>query len=284
MAPTPQPRSFTLSHAHIRRPSAGSLPRSARYTVALAGNPNTGKSTVFNALTGLRQHTGNWPGKTVTLAEGVYAHRGVAHRVVDLPGTYSLFAASPEEEVARDFICLGGADVVIAVTDATCLERNLNLVLQIAEVTPRIVVCLNLMDEAKRKGITIDVDQLSSELGLPVVPTVARTGRGIVELMDAVLDVASGRVSTRPVRISYGPDVEAIIAEIEPDLTALASDAGLKISPRWLALRMIDGELGLVETLGRILCDARPHDARPPSNAPSNDAAQSVAAKGGVPA
>ncbi|MGE5593279.1 MAG: FeoB small GTPase domain-containing protein [Betaproteobacteria bacterium] len=248
--------------------------------MALAGNPNTGKSTVFNAITGLRQHTGNWPGKTVVVAEGIYTHRGVVHRVVDLPGTYSLFAASPEEEVARDFICFGGADAIVAVTDATCLERNLNLVLQIMEITPRVIVCLNLMDEAKRRGTSIDVDELSSELGVPVVPTVARNGHGIAALMDTVFDVASGRVSTRPVRVTYGPQVEAVIAEVEPSLAALVSETALGISPRWVALRLLDGERGLVEVIGKVLGDGRSRDATPPHTG----AARSVAAKGGIPA
>ena len=149
------------------------------YLVALAGNPNTGKSTVFNSLTGLRQHTGNWPGKTVARAEGGYQHGDHRFRLVDLPGTYSLQAGSPDEEVARDFVLFGQPDVTVVVVDATRLERNLNLVLQILEITDRVVVDLNLVDEARRHGIAVDERKLAAELGVPVVPTVARSGEGI---------------------------------------------------------------------------------------------------------
>ena len=164
------------------------------YVIALAGNPNTGKSTVFNALTGLRQHTGNWPGKTVARAEGTLTFEQKRYRVVDLPGTYSLLATSYDEEIARDFILFGQPDVTVVVVDATRLHRNLNLVLQVLEITDRAVVCLNLMDEAKRHGLTIDDEQLSRELGVPVVPTSARFHQGLTELLETIHDVASGRL------------------------------------------------------------------------------------------
>ncbi|HBM75722.1 MAG TPA: ferrous iron transport protein B, partial [Clostridiaceae bacterium] len=131
------------------------------FVIALAGNPNVGKSTVFNSLTGLNQHTGNWPGKTVTNAQGYYKHKDKDFILVDIPGTYSLMSNSVEEEVARDFVCFGKPDATVVVTDATCLERNLNLVLQTLEITDKVVVCVNLMDEAKRKKITIDTNELS---------------------------------------------------------------------------------------------------------------------------
>ena len=145
-------------------------------TVALAGNPNVGKSTVFNALTGLHQHTGNWPGKTVASAEGGFRSGDYAVRLVDLPGTYSLSAVSPEEEVTRDFLLSGTADVTLAVVDATCLQRNLNLVLQIREITPRLVVCVNLLDEAEKDGAEVDLETLSRLLACPVVGAAARSG------------------------------------------------------------------------------------------------------------
>ncbi len=154
--------------------------------VALAGNPNVGKSTVFNAITGLRQHTGNWPGKTVAAAWGTYLHEGTEYTLVDLPGTYSLSARSPEEEQTRRFLREGGADAVAVVCDATCLERSLGLVFQVLELTGRVVVCVNLLDEAARKGVEVDLEKLSAALGVPVVGASAGRGRGLEELKEAV--------------------------------------------------------------------------------------------------
>jgi ferrous iron transport protein B len=210
------------------------------YLVALAGNPNTGKSTVFNALTGLRQHTGNWPGKTVARAEGTFKYGGKAIKVVDLPGTYSLQAASADEEVARDFLLFGQPDVTVVVIDATRLERNLNLALQVLEITDRVVVVLNLMDEARRHGIGVDPEALARELGVPVIPAAARQGTGIAALRDAILQVATGDARPRPHRLRELPaEVEAAIAEVQPAVEAAYPEASGK---RWVALRLLNGD------------------------------------------
>jgi GTP-binding protein len=211
------------------------------YVVALAGNPNTGKSTVFNALTGLRQHTGNWPGKTVARAEGGFIYGDKRYKLVDLPGTYSLLASSVDEEIARDFILFGQPDVTIVVVDATRLERNLNLVLQVLEITDHVVVCLNLMDEAKRHGLTVDARRLARDLGVPVVPAVARRNEGISDLLRMAHDVASGEVKPHPRRLPtiQNPALEqainALVDQIDEAFPGLPN-------ARWVALRLLDGD------------------------------------------
>lgn len=214
--------------------------------IALAGNPNVGKSTVFNSLTGLNQHTGNWPGKTVASARGVCRYNGRNYVLVDIPGTYSLMPHSAEEEVARDFICFGRLDAVIVVCDATCLERNLNLVLQTIEITQNVVVCVNLMDEAKRKKIHIDLETLSKRLGVPVIGTVARKKRSLDRLMQAVDVVLKKSESSRPVRVDYGRQIEQAVEELTP---LLIHKFGSTINPRWLALRLLDEDKTLAVPL-----------------------------------
>lgn len=221
--------------------------------VALAGNPNVGKSTVFNSLTGLNQHTGNWPGKTVTNAQGKYRHKGGNFIMVDIPGTYSLMANSAEEEIARDFICFGGPDAVVVVADATCLERNLNLVLQTMEITDKVVLCVNLMDEAKKKKIRIDLDLLASRLGIPVAGTSARSGRGLDQLMDAVTSLADGSFEAKPLRVTYGDEIENAVSVLEPAVTEVLRE---RVGSRWVSLKLLDGDESLLRSLKDFLgCD-----------------------------
>ncbi len=232
------------SELRIERTSSGDK------VIALTGNPNVGKSTVFNSLTGLNQHTGNWPGKTVTNAQGKYRHKDTNFIMVDIPGTYSLMANSAEEEVARDFVCFGKPDAAVVVTDATCLERNLNLVLQTLEITDKVVICVNLIDEAKRKKISINCDKLSRLLGAPVVPTDARNRKGLKELMDAVYSVSSKHTSTKPMTITYDDAIEQAINIIQPRISELADG---KINSRWAALKLLDGDPALLSSLDKYL-------------------------------
>ncbi|MBE2222203.1 MAG: 50S ribosome-binding GTPase [Anaerolineae bacterium] len=217
------------------------------YVVALAGNPNTGKSTVFNSLTGLRQHTGNWPGKTVSRAEGGYSYGDNRYKIVDLPGTYSLLSTSLDEEVARDFILFGQPDVTIIVVDATRLERNLNLALQVLEITDRVVICLNLMDEAKRHGLTVDDRRLARDLGVPVVPMAARQKEGLPELLKAVHEVATGETVCKPYRIKSGSSaikhaIDELSAQIEAAFPGVPN-------ARWVALRLLDGDQRIADAI-----------------------------------
>ena len=224
------------------------------HLVALAGNPNTGKSTVFNALTGLRQHTGNWPGKTVTRAEGRFTVGGDRCKVVDLPGTYSLQAASTDEEVARDFLLFGAPDVTVLVLDATSLERNLNLALQVLEITPTVVICLNLMDEARRRGIAVDPEALAAVLGVPVVPAAARGGEGVEALRAMIRQVARGEVVPRPTPPApFAPAVEALVREAA-DAVRAAEPA--RPNARWIALRLLDGDERVAATMPPALVSA----------------------------
>lgn len=217
--------------------------KNSNLTIALAGNPNVGKSTVFNALTGMRQHTGNWAGKTVANASGTFTHKNIDFTLVDIPGTYSLMASSPDEEAAREFICFGQPDCIIVVLDATCLERNLNLAIQILEVNKKAVICVNLLDEATKKGIQIDLDELSLYLGVPVVGTAARSGKGLDELKDAVFDVATGERKVFGTKIKYNSNLEKAITKLENIIedSKLFDDKTFSyLSKRFLALRLID--------------------------------------------
>ena len=238
--------------------------------MALAGNPNVGKSTVFNALTGLRQHTGNWPGKTTVRAEGAFACRGKRLKVVDLPGAYSLQAESADEEAARDFLLFGRPDVTIAVVDAARLERNLHLVLQILDVTGRVVVYLNLIDEARRHGVAVDAARLQERLGVPVVSGVAREKVGIEQLLAAAWGVAVGETVTAPYRLEQ---VEESAEGTVAALTGMVETAFPRVpNARWVALRLLSADDAVTDAvrsgeLGR-LGDA-PGPAEPPPTPPA---------------
>ena len=222
--------------------------------IALAGNPNTGKSTLFNSLTGLKQHTGNWPGKTVSSAQGIFYHKQKKFIVIDLPGTYSLFPNSVEEKVARDFICFGKPKVMVVVVDATCLERNLNLAMQILELCSNVVICVNLIDEAERKGINIDTVALSQQLGVPVIGTNARDGIGLDELKDTVYQIALGNiVNHHSLRITYDDEIESAVKMIRPFIERLI---GSGVDSRWIALRTLEGDNNMLSALKYYLdCD-----------------------------
>lgn len=209
--------------------------------IALAGNPNVGKSTIFNALTGMKQHTGNWPGKTVANAQGYCNSRNKSYTLVDIPGTYSLLAHSPEEEIARNFICFSAPDAVIVVCDATCLERNLNLVLQTIETGINVIVCVNLLDEAKHKGIKIDISLLSKKLGVPVVGTVAKDKKSLRKLLDELDNLTNNNINTSFL-VSYPKPIENAIKKLTK---VLENKVGNEINCRWLALRLIDPDESL---------------------------------------
>ncbi|GAB1441940.1 FeoB small GTPase domain-containing protein [Ignavibacteriales bacterium] len=217
------------------------------FVAALAGNPNTGKSTVFNALTGLRQHTGNWPGKTVARAEGAFEYSGSKYKIVDLPGTYSLLSTSTDEEIARDFLLFGKPDVSIIVADATRIERNLNLVLQVLEITDKAVLCINLMDEAKRNGIEVDIRSLSKDLGIPVVPTSARQGEGIPDLLNYIHMVATGEFVCKPRKVaSFTNEINSSIENLTKKIKKAYPNLP---NARWVALRLLEGDQRIIDAI-----------------------------------
>lgn len=215
------------------------------FMIALAGNPNTGKSTVFNYLTGLKQHTGNWPGKTVCTARGDFSHKDINYSLIDLPGTYSLFPLSQEEIVARDFICFGNPDAVIVVCDSTCIERNLNLLFQVMELTDNVILCLNLLDEAKKKGIEINKSKLEEILGIPVVLTAARSGYGMDELKETLNTVVHGNYKFNNKPVYYDDEIESMVNSIKDELYEIIPS----VNPRWLGLRLIDGDESILTSL-----------------------------------
>ena len=236
------------------------------YTVALAGNPNVGKSTIFNSLTGMHQHTGNWTGKTVANATGKAIIKDKEFIFVDIPGTYSIMSNSEEEEIARDYICFGNPDVTVIVLDSTMLERNLNLVFQIMEITDNIIVCVNLLDEAKKKKIKINLKKLEKLLGVPVVGTTARDKKTLENLKNTIYKVCDGEILPSPNEVEYSEKIEEKINLLEEKLTETFDESSIQTEKRgdtavieknrissklyrWISIKLIDGEERILDSI-----------------------------------
>ena len=217
-------------------------------TVALAGNANVGKSVIFNYLTGLHQHIGNWPGKTVEKAGGTLHFKGHTIDVLDLPGIYSLSAFSIEERISREYIAIQKPDIVINIVDASSLERNLFFTLQLLELEAPIIMALNQMDVAEGKGITLNIPELQKSLGIPIIPTIATRGTGLGKLLDKAVKIAKGKKKAKPAKMRYGREIEEKIRKV----TKLVENIPIKYPPRWVAIKLLEGDEEIRNIVGRI--------------------------------
>ena len=218
-------------------------------TIALAGNPNSGKTTVFNNLTGARQHVGNWPGVTVEKKEGSCSYQGYNIKVVDLPGVYSLTAYSPDEVIARNFIVDEKPDAVVDIVDASNLERNLYLAVQILETGAPLIIALNMMDMAESRKYRIDVEALAQEIGAPVVPMVANRNRGTDELLREIVNLFEGKAIKKKIKLYYGSELEEHINELEA-LISCDEELSRQFSPRWLAIKLLEEDKEVLQKIG----------------------------------